>query len=46
MNWKIASSSMFKTHNAGFSLIELLVVLVIIGLLAAMIVPNVIGRAD
>ena len=46
MNWRIASSSMFKTHKAGFSLIELLVVLVIIGLLAAMIVPNVIGRAD
>jgi general secretion pathway protein G len=46
MNWRIASSSVFKTHNAGFSLIELLVVLVIIGLLAAMIVPNVIGRAD
>ena len=30
MNWKIASSSMFKTHKAGFSLIELLVVLVLV----------------
>lgn len=35
-----------KSNASGFSLIELLVVLVILGLIATLVVPNIIGKGE
>lgn len=35
-----------KTHQRGFTLIEIMVVMVILGLLVAVVAPNIMGRSD
>ena len=38
--------SVHRKHHSGFTLIEIMVVIVIIGILAALIVPKVMSRPD
>ncbi|WP_082351612.1 type II secretion system major pseudopilin GspG [Cypionkella psychrotolerans] len=42
----VASTQAKRAHDSGVTLIEMMVVLVIIGIVAALVVPNVIGRPD
>lgn len=40
------SNSTDIRHNRGFTLIEIMVVMVILGLLVAIVAPNIMGRSD
>ncbi len=46
MSTELNSNSFNKQHERGFTLLEIMVVLVIIGVLAAMVAPRFIERAD
>ena len=42
----IFTGDVMEKKSSGFTLIEIMVVVVILGVLSALIVPNVIGRPD
>ena len=45
-HYKHSRADMRRARHAGFTLIEIMVVVIIIGLLAAVIVPQFLGRVD
>ncbi len=46
VGYEVSGETMRAPHMRGFTLIEIMVVVVILGVLGALIVPNIIGRPD